>query len=60
MPEPTFLGGWWPALLFFASLLVAGTTHIDPWIIGICTGSLILIGFGIEWWVQRSRGQKPH
>jgi hypothetical protein len=38
---------------------LAVTTHIDPWIIGICTGSLILIGFGIEWWVQRSRGQKP-
>ncbi|NJI59259.1 MULTISPECIES: hypothetical protein [Microbacterium] len=59
MPRPTFLGGWWPAILFFASLLLAAITRIDPWIIGISTASLILIGFGVEWWAQQSRRQKP-
>lgn len=57
--KPQFLGGWWPGILFLASLLMSVIVPtINPWVISISGTLLLMIGFVIEWRVQLSKHRK--
>jgi len=44
----TFIGTWWPGILIIASIILAISTPINPWLIGAVTGVTIVIGFAIS------------
>jgi uncharacterized membrane protein SirB2 len=44
----TLIGTWWPGILIIASIILAISTPINPWLIGAVTGVTIVIVFAIS------------
>ncbi|AXL12639.1 hypothetical protein DXT68_11170 [Microbacterium foliorum] len=46
---------WLPGILIVVSVVLALVTSIDPWIIGACTGVLIVIVLAVDRAIRRRR-----
>lgn len=50
-----YLRIWAPGVLVVISIVLAVSTSVNPWIIGACTGTLILLSLGADWLIRREK-----
>ncbi len=48
MRSSSLIGTWWPGILIIASIILAISTPINPWLIGGVTGVAIVIVFAVS------------
>lgn len=54
MRNPTFARAWLPGILILASVVIAFTTPVNPWLIGVVTAVVILVVIGTDWLLRRN------